>query len=142
MGGVFCDEGTVSGGGDVTSYVDTCYLSKLTGADPAEGVSFASIFAMIPGGTLVRLARGQAQLLDRKVLSESVCQPTTANAGRTSNPLAEIRSKIISRLTLARQGYLSPALLPQLHSRVLIIHKGCHRLVCRKLQAFTGRESA
>ncbi len=79
----------MSGLGDATRYVDTvpgmgdaignaspeavrvCDRQKLTGAG---SVSFASIFGMIPGATLVQLARKQAQLLDRKVLSESGCQ--------------------------------------------------------------------
>ena len=168
MGGALCDEGTVSGGGDVTSYVDAapgmgdeignanpkavrvCDGSKFTGA---RGVSFASVFGMIPGATLVRLAREQAQLLDRKVLPESVCQPT-AGAGGTSSPLAEIlseiRSKISSRLALARrQGYLSPALLPQGTHSFHFAQPGTSNSQGvpppwfreAPLQAFTGRDS-
>jgi hypothetical protein len=85
-GGAFCDESMVSGGGDATRYVDTapgmgdaigyanlrtmlvCDRPKVPGA---ERVSFASILGMIPGATLVRLAREQAQLLDRKSCQKS-----------------------------------------------------------------------
>ncbi len=71
IGGTFCDEGTVSGVGDVTDYVDkipeigdaignanpkamrVCDRSKFT---RAGGAYFVSIFCMIPGATLIRLA--------------------------------------------------------------------------------------
>ena len=67
-GGAFCDESMVSGGGDATRYMDTvpgmggaigdanlrtmlvCDRPRVPGA---ERVSFASIFGMIPGATLV-----------------------------------------------------------------------------------------